>query len=105
MAIETHPERAMGPGGRDPAPRPPARPWWARPAVHTGAAGAVAGYLLGHWLGNFLGSGYQQLPLSDSPDLPIVLAYLLARAGWPAGRAPLTAPVRPLLGRTVVHAA
>jgi len=104
MAIETHPERAMGPGGRDPAPRPPARPWWARPAVHTGAAGAVAGYLLGHWLGNFLGSGYQQLPLSDSPDLPIVLGYLLATAGWLAGLGVFNDPVRQILGRPVGHA-
>jgi cytochrome c oxidase subunit 1 len=104
MAIETHPERAMGPGGRDPAPRPPARPWWARPAVHTGVAGAVAGYVLGHWLGNFLGSGYPQLPLSDSPDLPIVLGYLLAIAGWLAGLGVFNDPVRQILGRPVGHA-
>jgi cytochrome c oxidase subunit I len=104
MAIETHPERAMGPGGRDPAPRPAARPWWARPAVHTGAAGAVAGYVLGHWLGNFLGSGYPQLPLSDSPDLPIVLGYLLAIVGWLAGLGIFNDPVRQILGRPVGHA-
>jgi cytochrome c oxidase subunit 1 len=104
MAIETHPERAMGPGGRDPAPRPPGRPRWAPPAVHTGVAGAVAGYLLGHWLGNFLGSGYPQLPLSDSPDLPIVLGYLLAIVGWLAGLGVFNDPVRQILGRPVGHA-
>src|SRR5215831_6727414 len=104
MAIETHPERAMGPGGRDPSARPPGRPWWARPAVHTGAAGAVVGYVLGHWLGNFLGSDYQQLPLSDSPDLPIVLGYLLAIVGWLAGLGVFNDPVRQILGRPVGHA-
>jgi cytochrome c oxidase subunit 1 len=72
--------------------------------VHTGVAGAVAGYVLGHWLGNFLGSGYPQLPLSDSPDLPIVLGYLLAIAGWLAGLGVFNDPVRQILGRPVGHA-
>ena len=87
-----------------PLPGRPVRPWWARPAVHTGVAGAVAGYFLGHWLGNFLGSGYQQLPLSDSPDLPIVLGYLLAIAGWLAGLGVFNDPVRQILGRPAGHA-
>ena len=47
--------------------------------------GAVIGYVAGHWLGNLLGSGYQQLALSDSSDLPIVLGYLLAIVGWLGG--------------------
>ncbi len=85
MAIETQPEQAQGPGGGEPAVPRPARPWWRRPAIHTALAGAVLGYLAGHLLGNFLGSGYQQLALSDSSDLPIVLGYLLAVVGWLAG--------------------
>jgi cytochrome c oxidase subunit 1 len=85
MAIETQPERAQGPGGGEPAGRRAARPWWRRAAIHTALAGAVIGYLAGHLLGNFLGSGYQQLALSDSSDLPIVLGYLLAVVGWLAG--------------------
>ena len=56
-----------------------------RPAIHTGLIGAVLGYLLGHWLGNFLASGYQQLTLSDSNDMPIVLGYALGVVGWLAG--------------------
>src|SRR5205814_1971827 len=52
----------------------------------------------------FLGSGYQQLPLSDSPDLPIVLGYLLAIVGWLAGLGVFNDPVRQILGRPVGHA-
>jgi cytochrome c oxidase subunit 1 len=85
MAIETQPKTAQGPGGGDPAGERFARPWWRRAAIHTALAGAVVGYLVGHLLGNFLGSGYQQLPLSDSSDLPIVLGYVLAVVGWLAG--------------------
>jgi cytochrome c oxidase subunit I len=85
MAIQTQPETAQGPGGGEPVGERPARPWWRRAAIHTALAGAVVGYLVGHWLGNFLGSGYQQLPLSDSSDLPIVLGYVLAVVGWLAG--------------------
>ena len=85
MAIETRPDKAQGPSGGAPAsPRLP-RPWWRRPAIHTAVAGAIVGYLLGHLLGNYLGSGYQQLPLSDSSDLPIVLGYVLAIVGWLGG--------------------
>jgi cytochrome c oxidase subunit 1 len=91
MAIETQPATMQdprpgpGPGGGDPAGERPARPWWRRAAIHTALAGAVIGYLVGHLLGNFLGSEYQQLPLSDSSDLPIVLGYVLAVVGWVAG--------------------
>ncbi|MEP7023453.1 MAG: cbb3-type cytochrome c oxidase subunit I [Actinomycetota bacterium] len=101
MAIETAVHQATGPGGREPGAAPPPRPWWRRPAVHTGLAGAVLGYIVGHWLGNFLGSGYQQLPLSDSSDLPIVLGYLLAAVGWLAGLGVFNDPVRQLAGRPV----
>jgi hypothetical protein len=80
MAIETQPgaERIQptGPGAGGAG-----RPWWMRPAFHTGLIGGVAGYLLGHWLGNFLASGYAQNPLSDSNDVPIVLGYALGTIG------------------------
>jgi cytochrome c oxidase subunit 1 len=85
MAIETRPDKAQGPSGGAPAAAGPPRPWWRRPAMHTAVLGAVIGYVAGHWLGNFLGSGYQQLALSDSSDLPIVLGYLLAIVGWLGG--------------------
>src|SRR5215469_6763451 len=84
MAIETQPgaERIQptGPGAGGAG-----RPWWQRPAFHTGLIGGVAGYLLGHWLGNFLASGYAQNLLSDSNDVPIVLGYALGTIGWLAG--------------------
>ena len=99
MAIETQPERAQGSGGGEPAPVYVARPWWRRPAIHTAFAGAVVGYVLGHLLGNFLGSGYQQLPLSDSSDLPVVLGYLLAVVGWLAGLGVFNELLRQMAGR------
>src|SRR5580693_2526501 len=101
MAIEIQPEKAQGHGGGDPGAPRPARPWWLRPAIHTAIAGAVIGYLVGHWLGNFLGSNYQQLPLSDSSDFPIVLGYLLAVVGWLAGLGVLNDPLRQMAGRPV----
>jgi cytochrome c oxidase subunit I len=82
MAIEI--EREITPAGAGPAGRP-ARPWWMRPAFHTGLIGAVGGYLLGHWLGNFLSSSYPQNPLSDTNDVPIVLGYAFGVIGWLAG--------------------
>ena len=99
MAIETRPEQAHGPSGGAPASARPPRPWWRRPAIHTALAGAVVGYLAGHLLGNFLGSGYQQLPLSDSSDLPIVLGYLLAIVGWLGGLGVFNDLGRQLAGR------
>jgi cytochrome c oxidase subunit I len=99
MAIETRPEKAHGPSGGAPASARPPRPWWRRPAIHTALAGAVVGYLVGHLLGNFLGSGYQQLPLSDSSDLPIVLGYLLAVIGWLGGLGVFNDLGRQLAGR------
>ena len=38
-----------------------ARPWWMKPAVHTGIIGAVIGYFLGHWLGNLLSGSSNSL--------------------------------------------
>ena len=71
-----------------------------RPAIHTGLLGAVLGYLLGHWLGNFLASGYQQLALSDSNDMPIVLGYALGVVGWLAGLGVFNDLLRKMAGRT-----
>jgi cytochrome c oxidase subunit 1 len=61
------------------------RPWWLKPAAHTGIIGAVIGYVFGHWLGNFLASGYTQLHLSDNNNVPIVLGYAFGVVGWLAG--------------------
>src|SRR5580693_8070465 len=99
MAIKTQPAKAQGPGGGEPAGRHTARPWWRRAAMHTAVAGAVLGYLAGHLLGNFLGSGYQQLGLSDSSDLPIVLGYLLAVVGWLIGLGVFNDLARQVAGR------
>jgi cytochrome c oxidase subunit I len=103
MSIETEPEMAQGSGGGVAASTPRPRPWWRRPAIHTAAAGAVIGYLIGHLLGNYLtgvgDSQYQQLPLSDSSDWPIVLGYLLAIVGWLAGLGVFNDIVRQMLGR------
>jgi cytochrome c oxidase subunit I len=101
MAIEIQPEKAQGRGGGEPGAPRPARPWWLRPAIHTAVVAAVIGYLVGHWLGNFLGSNYQQLPLSDSSDFPIVLGYLLAVVGWVAGLGVFNDPLRQMAGRPV----
>ena len=103
MSIDTQPEMAQGSGGgtSESASRP--RPWWMRPAMHTAVVGAVIGYLLGHLLGNYLtGVGtlqYQQLPLSDSSDWPIVLGYALAIVGWLAGLGVFNDIVRQMIGR------
>ncbi len=83
MAIEIQP----GAGRMQPVAGGPesARPWWMKPAVHTGLVGAVLGYLLGHWLGNFLASGFQQVQFGDQNDMAIVLGYLFGTVGWLAG--------------------
>jgi len=69
MAIDVQP----GAGRIQPVSGGPdsARPWWMKPAVHTGLIGAVAGYLFGHWLGSFL--------MSFNPNAPEVSnsAYLV----------------------------
>ncbi|MGO9079520.1 MAG: cbb3-type cytochrome c oxidase subunit I [Streptosporangiaceae bacterium] len=101
MAIEAQPDQAQGSGGGQPSARPP-RPWWQRPAIHTAIIGAVIGYVVGHWLGNVLGSGYQNLALSDSSDMPIVLGYLLAIVGWLAGLGVFNDILRQMIGRPAV---
>jgi cytochrome c oxidase subunit 1 len=81
MAIEIQP-------GAERIQRPEAaRPWWMRPAVHTGIVGAVAGYFFGHWLGNALITPNPNFytGLSDTQDAPIVLGYVFGTVGWLAG--------------------
>jgi cytochrome c oxidase subunit 1 len=106
MAIETQPEKARGAGGGPPAAPPRPRPWWLQPGIHTGLAAAVIGYLLGHLLGNFLAASdlsteYQNLLLSDSSDLPIVLGYLFGVVGWLAGLGIFNDLVRQMTGRPI----
>src|SRR5260370_6794345 len=98
MAIEIQREKAQEPAGRGPGAPRPARPWWMRPAIHTGLIGAVLGYLLGHWLGNFLASGYQQISTADENDMAIVLGYALATVGWLAGMGVFNDLIRQMLG-------
>src|SRR3984957_10037544 len=104
MAIEIQPESAQVPSGREPAAAPKARPWWLRPAAHTALIGAIVGYALGHLLGNALPSGYQQLPLADSNDTPIVLGYLFGVLGWLIGLGVFNDPVRQMRGKPVTGA-
>jgi cytochrome c oxidase subunit I len=104
MAIEIQPESMQQPGGREPSAAPKARPWWLRPAIHTALIGAIIGYLLGHLLGNAISSGYQQLPLADSNDTPIVLGYLFGILGWLIGLGVFNDTVRQMLGKPVTGA-
>jgi len=85
MAIETEPGTTQQPGGADPGTPGPVRAWWRRPAIHTAVLGAVVGYVVGHWIGNIFSADYQQLPLSNSNDLPVVLGFVLMVIGWLAG--------------------
>ena len=74
------------PGSRRAGPGAPSvRPWWRRPAIHTGVLGAVLGYLLGHWLGNFIAGGYTQIANSGQNDFAIIFGYVLGTVGWLAG--------------------
>jgi cytochrome c oxidase subunit I len=110
MAIEIQPGQTHEPGGGAPAAASrPARPWWRRPAIHTGLIGAVIGYLLGHLLGNFLASStlasqYPNIALSDSSDLPIVLGYVLAIVGWLVGLGVFNDLARQVTGRPAMEA-
>ena len=86
MAIEAQPGadrmQPAGPGGGD------TRPWWMRPAVHTGLIGAVIGFLAGYWLGRFLSpdtQGAYSTGLGDQHDLPLILGYVVGTLGWLAG--------------------
>jgi len=104
MAIEIQP----GAGRMEPVAggQKTGRPWWMRPAVHTGIIGGIIGYLLGHWLGNALSYDYAQNALSDTNDVPIVLGYLLGVVGWLVGLGVFNDLGRLMLGqplREVVH--
>src|SRR5689334_19875543 len=105
MAIEIQP----GAGRIQPVSGGPesARPWWMKPAVHTGIIGAVIGYFLGHWLGNALSYDYAQNALSDSNNFPIVLGYVFGTVGWLAGLGVFNDLGRLMLGkplRDIEHA-
>jgi len=105
MAIEIQP----GAGRMQPVSGGPesARPWWMRPAVHTGIIGGILGYVLGHWLGNLLSSNYGQNALAGNNDIPIVLGYVLGTVGWLAGLGVFNDLGRLMLGkplRDVEHA-
>jgi cytochrome c oxidase subunit 1 len=101
MSIEIEPEKAQQPEGAGPARPRPARPWWMRPAFHTGIIGAVIGYFLGHWLGNLLSYGYARNPLSDMNDFPLVLGYVIGTIGWLAGLGVFNDLFRQMLGKPV----
>src|ERR1700689_1621644 len=95
MAIETEPGTTQLPGGGEPAGVPRARPWWMLPGIHPGLIGSVLGYVLGHWMGNSMATPtpcsdpttktYQQICLSDTHDLAIVLGFAFMVLGWLIG--------------------
>src|SRR3984957_7694475 len=85
MSVEIEPEKAQEPAGSGPVGPRLARPWWMRPAMHTGIIGAIIGYFLGHLLGNYLSYNYARNPLSDMNDFPLVLGYVIAVIGGRAG--------------------
>jgi cytochrome c oxidase subunit 1 len=89
MAIEATPGAdRIQPVGGEPGGPGRVKPWWQKPAVHTGLLGAVIGFLIGN---NLLGpliqstSGGFAQGLSDTREWPIVLGYLVGTVGWLAG--------------------
>jgi cytochrome c oxidase subunit 1 len=103
MAIETQPESAQAPGGREPGGTPKQRSWWLRPAWHTALIGAVIGYALGHWLGNFMTPGFEATGggAPDSNDTAIVLGYAFLVLGWLIGLGVFNDLIRQMLGRPI----
>jgi cytochrome c oxidase subunit I len=103
MAIETQPESAQAPGGREPGGTPKQRPWWLRPAWHTALIGAVIGYALGHWLGNFMTPAFVATGggAPDGNDTAIVLGYAFLVIGWLVGLGVFNDLVRQMLGRPI----
>ncbi|MFZ0083332.1 MAG: cbb3-type cytochrome c oxidase subunit I, partial [Trebonia sp.] len=103
MAIETQPESAQAPGGREPGGTPKQRPWWLRPAWHTALIGAVIGYAIGHWLGNFMTPSFVATGggAPDGNDTAIVLGYAFLVLGWLIGLGVFNDLVRQMLGRPI----
>ncbi len=101
MSIETQPEKAQEPAGPGPSGPARARPWWMRPAFHTGIIGAVIGYFIGHWLGNMLSYEYARNSLSDMNDFPLVLGYVLGTIGWLGGLGVFNDLFRQMAGKPV----
>src|SRR5258708_4882710 len=101
MSNEIEPEKAQKRGGSGRVGPRLARPWWMRPAMHTGIIGAIIGYFLGHWLGNFLSWEYARNALSDMNDFPLVLGYVVAVVGWLAGLGVFNDLGRQMLGKPV----
>jgi cytochrome c oxidase subunit I len=103
MAIETQPESAQAPGGREPGGTPKQRAWWLRPAWHTALIGAVLGYALGHWLGNFMTPSFVATGggAPDDNDLAIVLGYGFLVIGWLIGLGVFNDLIRQMLGKPV----
>jgi cytochrome c oxidase subunit I len=101
MAIETQPESAQVPGGREPGATPKERSWWLRPAFHTALLGAVIGYAFGHWLGNFIASGYPQIAKADGNDFAIVFGYAFLVLGWLIGLGVFNDLVKQMLGKPI----
>jgi cytochrome c oxidase subunit I len=99
MAIETQPEKAQQPGGRGPDGTRRARPWWLRPAFHTGLIGAVLGYLVGHWFGNWIASGYSQVQNMSENNFAIVFGYVFATIGWLIGIGVFNDLIKSMRGR------
>ena len=103
MAIETQPESAQAPGGREPGGTPKQRSWWLRPAWHTALIGAVIGYAIGHWLGNFMTPSFVATGggAPDGNDTAIVLGYAFLVLGWLIGLGVFNDLVRQMLGRPI----
>jgi cytochrome c oxidase subunit I len=99
MANEIQPEKSQEPGGRGPDGTRRGRPWWRRPAFHTGLAGAVVGYLVGHWFGNWIASGYQQVQNQSENNFAIVFGYVFATLGWLIGIGVFNDLIRSMAGR------
>ena len=101
MAIETQPESAQAPGGREPGGTPKQRAWWLRPAWHTALIGAVIGYAIGHWLGNFMTPSFVATGggAPDGNDMAIVLGYAFLVLGWLIGLGVFNDLVRQMLGK------
>jgi cytochrome c oxidase subunit I len=103
MAIETQPESAQAPGGREPGGTPKQRAWWLRPAWHTALIGAIIGYAIGHWLGNFMTPSFVATGggANDVNDEAIVLGYAFLVLGWLIGLGVFNDLVRQMLGKPV----